>query len=73
MAAVDWSAYSEATTLREAFGWCGFVLGKTATPGSYAVHPRGKFNETLARGYPHQLYKWLHENYGCPCDPYWLN
>lgn len=70
---IDWTGYSRATTtLHEAFGMCGLVLGKTQTPGSYVVYRRGRFNETLTRGYPKHLYKWLHENFGCPCDPYWL-
>lgn len=70
---VDWSNYDRsATSLYEAFGMCGLVLSKTETPGRYAVHPRGKFNVTLATGYPKALYAWLHATHGCPCDPYWL-
>lgn len=72
MGLIDWSTYSEQTTLREAFSMCGLVLGKTDTPGRFTVHPRGVFNRTLTTGYPNHLLAWLHEHYGCPCDPYWL-
>lgn len=69
----DWTAYNpEETTLHEAFAMCGLILSGMATPGHYAVHPRGKFNETLTTGYPKALYAWLHRERGCPCDPYWL-
>jgi hypothetical protein len=73
MTKVDWSNYNrETTSLHEAFSTCGLVLFKTETPGVFTVHRRGVFNKTLTQGYPHDLYQWLHETHGCPCDPYWL-
>ena len=67
---IDWSGYNETTTLREAFSVCGLSLAKTETPGFFRAHC---LDVTQTTGYPKALYAWLHKNYGCPCDPYWLS